>query len=279
MSERSLDWAMPVMRTGYAGRGLVYVIVAGISLFAIWRGGQAQGTSDALAAVESSPFGKILLTLVALGLFAYMIWRLIDAYFDLEDKGTDAKGIAARIGQAVTGLIHGALGVLTVSLMLSSGGGSGGSKTAYYLNQLMAMPGGNWVVGIAGVVTMGAGVYYLHKAWSQKYLQVLRANHFTMNWNQVLRAGVAAQGATVLIIGYLILRAARTSDGSDAGGLDKAFGWLSQQTYGQLLVTAMCLGLLGFALFMFVNAMYRIVPRLKDPDVSSVAREIKAKAS
>ena len=279
MSDRNLDWAMPVMRSGYAGRALVYLIVAGISLYTIWLGGDAKGTSDALASVERSPFGVVLLVLVAAGLFAYMAWRLVDAAFDLEDEGTDAKGILARLGQATTGLIHGALGVLVVSLIMGSGGEGGGSKSAYYVNQVMAMPGGNILVGAVGIVTMGAGIYYLHKAWSQGYLKKLRANHFTMNWNQVLRAGVAAQGATVLIIGYLILRAARTSDGSEAGGLDKAFGWLGQQTYGQVLVTAMCVGLLGFALFMAVNAMYRIVPRLKDPDVASVARQLKAKAS
>ncbi len=42
MSQHDLSWSIPVMRAGYAGRGLVYLAVAGFSLYAVWRGGQAQ---------------------------------------------------------------------------------------------------------------------------------------------------------------------------------------------------------------------------------------------
>ncbi len=42
------------------------------------------------------------------------------------------------------------------------------------------------------------------------------------------------------------------------------FDWLQSQPFGQGLVVAMCAGLLGFALFCFVNAAYRIIPVLHD---------------
>ncbi|WP_394153257.1 DUF1206 domain-containing protein [Loktanella salsilacus] len=278
MADDNLNWAMPVMRAGYAGRALVYLIVSGVSLFTIWQGGEAKGTSDALATIERSPFGMIALVVVALGLFAYMIWRLIDAWFDLEQHGTDAKGLFARAGQAVTGLIHGALGGLPLLLLFGSTDSGEGSKTAFYLSKLLSWPMGAIVIGLAAALTMGAGVYYLHKAWSQSYREALQANHFTLHWNRLLQIGVAAQGASVLIIGFLIGLTAWRHDPDAAGGLDKAFGWLAQQAYGQLLVTAMCIGLLLFALFMAVNAAYRIVPRLKDPDMMSLAQELKQKA-
>ncbi|WP_386682178.1 DUF1206 domain-containing protein [Loktanella sp. R86503] len=278
MADDNLNWAMPVMRAGYAGRALVYLIVSGVSLFTIWQGGEAKGTSDALATIERSPFGMIALVVVALGLFAYMIWRLIDAWFDLEQHGTDAKGLLARAGQAVTGLIHGALGGLPLLLLFGSTDSGEGSKTAFYLSKLLSWPMGAIIIGLVAALTMGAGVYYLHKAWSQSYREALQANHFTLHWNRLLQIGVAAQGASVLIIGFLIGLTAWRHDPDAAGGLDKAFGWLAQQAYGQLLVTAMCIGLLLFALFMAVNAAYRIVPRLKDPDMMSLAQRLKQRA-
>jgi hypothetical protein len=278
MADDTLNWAMPVMRAGYAGRALVYAIVSGISLFAIWHGDEAKGTSEALSMVERSPFGMLALWLVALGLFAYMAWRLVDAGFDLEDHGSDAKGLVARAGQAITGLIHGALGVLTLVLIFGSTDSGEGSKTAFYLSKLMSWPMGEIILGAVGLITMGAGVYYLHQAWTQNYRQKLRANHFTLHWNRLLQAGVAAQGLSVLIIGFLIVLAAWQHDPDAAGGLDKAFGWLSHQFYGQTLVTAMCLGLALFALFMAVNAAYRIIPKLRDPDVMSLAQKVKAMA-
>ena len=278
MAEDTLNWAMPVMRTGYAGRALVYAIVSGISLFAIWHGDEAKGTSEALEMVERSPFGMLLLWLVALGLFAYMAWRLVDAAFDLEDHGTDAKGLVARAGQAVTGLIHAALGVVVLVLIFGSTDSGEGSKTAFYLSRLMSWPMGRIILGAIGIVTMGAAIYYLHQAWSQSYRKKLKANHFTLHWNRLLQAGVAAQGASVMIIGFLIVLAAWQHDPNAAGGLDKAFGWLGNQVYGQTLVTAMCVGLALFALFLAVNAVYRIIPRLKDPDVMSLAQKVKQMA-
>ena len=273
MADSKMDWALPVMRAGYAGRGLTYVAVAGISLYTIWRGGSAQGTSAALEAVETSPFGTFLLVLIGVGLLCYTAWRVLDGAADLEDEGSDGKGMIARGGMIVTGLIHGALGIAALTIAFGGGDG-GGSGIAEATQMLMSAPFGIWLVGIAGVATIGAGIYYLHKAYTQSYRQKLQANHFTRHWNTALRAGVAAQGVTVTIIGGFLLYAAWTADPSQAGGLGQTFSWLSQQLYGQVLVTALCLGLLGFAVFLFVNALYRIVPRLSDPDMRNLAQAL-----
>ena len=126
MSQNDLSWTLPVMRAGYAGRGLVYLVVAGFSLYAVWRGGQAQGTSSALSQLETTTWGGIILFLIFLGMFAYAIWRFIDSAYDLEDYGSDGEGAIARAGMITTGLVHGAIGVLAFTLLFSerSGGGS-----------------------------------------------------------------------------------------------------------------------------------------------------------
>ena len=278
MADDKLDWALPVMRTGYAGRGMTYVVVAGISLFAIWQGGQAVGTGEALASLERSSWGLVLLSAIGVGLICYMGWRLLDAALDLEDYGTDGKGLIARIGMVVTGLVHGALGAVAIGLAAngqSSGGGDEGSGIAKATEAVMSAPFGVFLVGFAGLCTIGAGIYYLHKAWKQTYLEKLMANEFTRNWNGALRAGVAAQGVVVTIVGVFLTYAALTANPNEAGGLGETFAWLSEQAYGRILVTALCLGLLGFALFLFVNAAYRIVPRLKDPDMTSLAQALR----
>lgn len=283
-SERDYDpadfsWAVPFMRAGYAGRGLTYIVIGGFSLWAIWRGGQASGTSDSLKQLETTGWGSVVLCALAIGLIAYALWRAVDALWDLEDYGSGAKGIVARLGMVVTGLIHGALGIAAFLLLFTSGGGSGdGSKIADVTQKVMSAPFGIWIVGIAGVVTIAAGLYYLKKGITESYRENLRANRFTMNWNWVLKAGVLAQGVVVTIIGGFILYAAITANPNEAGGLGKTFEWLHGQTYGQVLVTALCLGLLGFAVFCFVNAANRIVPKAAGDDTVSVARKIKQQA-
>ena len=270
-----LDWSLPVMRAGYAGRGLTYLVVAGLSLWAIWRGGQAEGTSSAMETLTGSPLGRAVVIAAATGLIAYAIWRLIDAAFDLEAYGTDGKGVIARIGMVVTGLVHAALGVAVASTLSAgdssgggpgSGGGSpgGGGGIPGAVQTVFEWPGGRWIVVIAGLLTIGAAIYYARKAWKADYREHLFANEATRRWNGVLRAGVAAQAVLVAVAGGLLTLAGLRADAGEAGGIGEVFDWLQAQPFGQVLVVLMCVGLIGFALFCFVNAAYRIIPVLHE---------------
>ena len=270
-----LDWSLPVMRTGYAGRGLTYLVVAGLSLWAIWRGGQAEGTSSAMETLSGSTLGSAVVIAAATGLIAYAIWRLIDAAFDLETYGTDSKGVIARIGMVVTGLVHGALGVAVASTLGAgdpsgegSGGGSsgGGGGIPGAVQAVLDWPGGRWIVVTAGLLTIGAAIYYARKAWMADYREHLFANEATRRWNGVLRAGVAAQAVLVAVAGGLLTLAGLRADAGEAGGIAEVFDWLQAQPFGQALVVLMCVGLIGFALFCFVNAAYRIIPVLHEGD-------------
>lgn len=281
MSNQDLSWAVPVMRAGYAGRGVVYLVVAGFSLFALWHGGQAKGTSSALAQLERSTWGGFVLFLIFVGMVAYAIWRSLDATYDLEEYGKDGKGMVARAGMIVTGIIHLALGIAAFLLLFTSGSGEGGggsSSIVKAVDTVMGWPAGRWLVGIAGLATLGAGIYYGIKALKEKYREHLRANEFTTRWNWVLKAGVLAQGVIVTIIGCFIVYAAWTANPNEAGGVGEAFSWLNGQIYGQILVAIICVGLLGFAIFCFVNAAYRVVPKVAGDDVMTLARRAKQKA-
>ncbi len=273
-SPSDFTWAVPIMRAGYAGRGLTYLVIAGFSLWAIWQGGSAQGTSSALGQLEGSAWGAAVLVLIALGLAAYAVWRVVDAIWDLEDYGTDAKGLLARAGQIVTGLIHLAIGIAAAAILITSADGGGGSAISTAVGRLMSMPFGIWAVGVVGIITLGAGLYYGRKALREDYRDDLQANHFTLHWNPALRAGVLAQGIVVTVIGVFILIAALSADPGQAGGLGQTFTWLSQQVFGKVLVTLLCLGLLGFSLFCFVNAAYRIVPKAADEGMVSLAKRL-----
>jgi hypothetical protein len=268
---KDMGWAITLMRVGYLGRGLVYLAVAGISLYSIWRGGQAQDTSSALGWLENTWGGGAILFLILLGMLAYAIWRVVDAACDLEDYGSDAKGIVARLGMVVTGGIHLGIGVLAFSLLFGGGEAGQGSSTPRYVGAVMQWPGGRWIIGLVAVLILGAGAYYLRQGWQNEYRKHLRGNEFTTRWNSILKAGVMAHGLVIGVIGLLFLFAAWRSDPQAAGGVGEAFSWISNQVYGRFLVIAVCVGLVGFAIFCFVNAAYRIVPKASGPDIQSLA--------
>ncbi len=272
------DWAIPIMRAGYAGRALVYLVVAGYSLWSILHGGGGEGTSSALARLETTIGGNVVLLAIFLGMLCYAVWRLIDATWDLECYGSDGEGIVARIGMCVTGVIHFAIGVGALLILFTASGGGGESTISKAVGAILGWPGGRWILIAAALATIGAGGYYIKKGYSRDYRKHLRANHFTRNWDTLLRAGVGSQGIVVGIIGAFIAYAAWTYSPDSAGGLGSVFSWLSGQPYGQALVLALCAGLLCFALFCGVNAVFRIVPRASDPDIETLAARFKAQA-
>ncbi|WP_254684913.1 DUF1206 domain-containing protein [Tateyamaria omphalii] len=263
-------WAVPFMRAGYAGRALVYLVVSGFSLWSIAQGGQAEGTKGVTEQLTGS--GWPVLVLIALGMAAYAVWRLIDSIADLEAYGTNAKGLIARTGMIVTGLVHLGIGFLALSALIGSSSGDSGGLVA----SLMQMPGGRWIIGIAGALTACASIYYFRKGLKEDYRGNLKANAFTARANIVLKCGVLAQGAVVGIIGGLIVYAALQADSSQAGGMGQAFEWLRGQTFGRVLVAVLCVGLVGFAFFCAVNAVYRIVPKAYDGAGETLAAKFKS---
>jgi heme/copper-type cytochrome/quinol oxidase subunit 2 len=289
-----LAWSVPVMRVGFAGRGLVYLAVALFSLYAIWRGGRAQGTAPVLRHFEHSVAGDLLLALIGLGMVAFATWRAVEAYYDLDDRGSDAQGIAARLGLAVSGLVALGIGGAALLLLLADlggsggvaasaaaagagdgGSGAGGSQIDDAVMTIMGWPGGRWIVGLVGLAILGSGIFQFVRAAIGTYRRYLIANQFTWRWDWVLKAGVIARGAIIGVVGVLFLLAAWWANPWQAGGVDKAFAWMTGQPYGRVAVAAICVGLLGYALFCFVNAAYRFVPRVAPADVKALEARAK----
>ncbi len=278
MSDKAPAWVPPVMRAGYYARAAVYTVVGVLAFLAAVRGGQAQGTTNALADLRSAPLGVFALWFISIGLFAYMVWRLVDAALDLDDYGSDAKGMFARIGLAVTGLIHGAIGVSVAATAMGGGNGSDGGGAQSATQKLMSMPYGPWLVGIVGVITIGAGVYYMRKGWGEKYKKHIRVTPTTQKLDPAMKFGCIAEGVVVGLIGISILIAAINTDPSQAGGVGEALGQLRSMSFGRILLGAVGLGLIGFAIENAVEGTYRILPRYAGPDVMTMARQAKLKA-
>jgi hypothetical protein len=129
-----------------------------------------------------------------------------------------------------------------------------------------------------GLCVIGAGVYYAYKGYAEKYKEDIVNTSTTERLEPVLKFGFIAQGVVVGIIGVLVTYAAVTTDPSEAGGLGAAFEQIRSAPFGRFLLIAIALGLVGFAIENFIEARYRIVPRLRDPDTQTMAMKARAEA-
>jgi hypothetical protein len=238
-----------VTRLGFAARGLMYGAIGYLALVS-GRTEDARGIIDYL----EHRTGAVLVTVMAVGFFSYAAWRFWEAWLDTEDHGSDAKGVAVRLGGAGSGLVHLGLGVAAILAAFHArrGGGDGPESGAA---MALGMPGGEWLLYLAAAVAAGAGIQQFRKAWKLKFLRHFKPDAAKRTWIGWLgRIGYAARGCVFLVVGWLLLGAARTHSAGAAGGIDDALGSLPR-----LVQLAVAAGVLLFGLFSLTEAAYRKV--------------------
>ncbi len=259
-------WVERLARLGYAAKGAVYIVVGLLAAMAAFgRGGKTTDTRGALATIVAQPFGRVLLGTVAVGLAGYAIWRFVQAGVDAEHKGSDAKGMAVRIGYAISGLIHAGLAFTAMQLVVGSESGSrrgsGDSASQDWTARLLDQPFGPWLVALLGAVIIGIGLAQLFKAYTAKFREKLKLSEMSnteQTWaTRSGRLGFAARGVVFGVIGTFLILAALQSDPSQARGLGGALRALEQQSFGSLILGVVAIGLVAYGVFMLVAARYR----------------------
>jgi hypothetical protein len=239
-NSRVYDVAITV---GLIAYGVVYLLVAWIALQLAWgKSSEEASQQGALQELADKPLGGFLLWVVALGLFALVIWKALElVYGNLE---TSKKVSAA--GRAVVYL---ALGISAIRVAVGSGGSSSSGQESMTA-KLMQNGAGRVLVVVIGLVIIGVGIRQLYKAYTKKFTEDLTGgvSHTTIVLGRV---GYAAKGVAFAIVGALFVWAALDYDPQKAGGLDTAMHTIKDQPFGAVLLTVMAIGLACFGVYCF----------------------------
>lgn len=260
MATRS-SWIEQIARFGYASKGAVYFIVGLLAMqVAFGIDGKAAGTGGALQTIVIQPFGKFLLSVVAVGLMGYVIWRFTQALVDPEHQGREAKRVVKRLGYAFSGLSYLGLALSAVQIVIGSDGNDSSWRQDWTAG-LLAQPFGQWLVGIIGVIVFGVGLSYIYGAYSTNFreqLKLAEMNSVQVKWaTRIGRVGIAARGIGFGIIGLLVIQAAFQSDPGEVQGLGGALETLAEEPVGQWILGVVAVGLVTYAFHMLVTARYR----------------------
>lgn len=261
MSDSASHRAIIVLaRTGYAARGIVYLLVGGLTILAAFgQGGQTTGSQGALKSVLTAPLGTVLLLLLALGLVSYALWRSIQAIKDPDHHGTTPKGIAIRAGLLGSAAAHLVLAAFSVMVVVTIGASSGGSEssTQSTVDWLMSQPFGRWLVGSLGLAIGSIGLVYHLKAWKtdfdDEFDMPTRSRHWAF---PMFRFGLTIRGIVFMIVGGLFVAAAYQINPEQAGGTAQALDTLREQPFGKWLLATVAVGLIAFGLYSFLQTLY-----------------------
>lgn len=247
-------------QAGLVGRALFYAVLALLAAQVVIGGGGGAENANAQGAIQAiaeQPFGKVLLIALAAAFGAYAMWRAVQAYRGPREE-PDLPEWFVRAGFASRAVLYSGLAVLALRPVLS-GGGSGGNSERTMTQKLLEMTGGQWIVGLVGLVVLGVAAYQAYHAVTRSFLEDLDERDIdenTRTWLEPLgSAGHAGRALAFGLVGAFILQAAVSFE-SGGVGLDGALGELSGTGYGPFLIGAVALGFALYGGYLVAMARY-----------------------
>jgi len=257
-------WASYLARFGYAAKGVVYLLMGGIAArFALGAGGEPTDNNGAIRALYAEPFGKLLLAIIAVGLFGYALWNVVRAVLDIDHEGTKPQAILKRIG--FVAVAFGYFGLSLAAAQLASGRGSGGKSsdattqdwTARFLDLRIGVP----LVVLGGVLFCAIALAVAYEGYSGRFMKYFSYGKLSQATERALRwlggFGLLSLAVVFVEIGVFLVVAALQHDPGKAKGLGGALVALAAEPFGPLLLGVVAFGLLAYGVYSFGQARYR----------------------
>jgi hypothetical protein len=254
-SSKALDHAV---RVGIIAYGIVHLLIAWVAIQLAFGSEEGSASSDgALSTMAQTPVGGVLLYVVAAGFAALVLWQLTEAlagHRDAEGK----KRVFKRLGSGMKAVLYGALG--WSALKIAMGGGSDGGGTDTITSKIMAMPGGQLLVGLVGVAVAAYAARLIYRGLSESFMDKLKAEGQVGDTGKAFvlfgKAGYVSKGLALLVVAGLFLWAAWSHDPKKSGGLDQALHKVLEQPFGMPILVALGAGIACYGLFAFAWARH-----------------------
>jgi hypothetical protein len=256
-------WFSLVARLGFVARGLIYGLIGVLALdLAFGRGGASASQAGALQTVAHQPLGEWLLIATAIGLGGYAAWRLMQAALGHGPEGGGEDSAGGRIIALVSGLIYLSFLALAIRVLTSPNHQAGQKPKAHTTaHDVLSLPGGQVMLGIAGAVLVAAGLYQAYKGLSRSFVKDAKTGEMsatTKRWyTRIGVIGYCGRAAVFVLAGALVLVAAAHQKAHQAKGLDGSLRTLADQPYGAAMLCAVAVALIAFGVYSLADARYR----------------------
>ncbi|MDQ6658860.1 MAG: DUF1206 domain-containing protein [Actinomycetota bacterium] len=240
-----------LVSVGLAAYGVVHLLIAWIALQLAWSGGGQQASqSGAFRQMASTPIGRVLLWITAIGLFTLTLWQLFEAGWGHQGV-SGRERVGRRLSSAGKAVVYLALAISAVSTAAGSSSSNSNTGEQTLTAKLLSVTFGRLLVSVVGVLVIVVGGRLIYRGVRSKFTRDL-AGSVGAGVIRLGQIGYLAKGIAVAIVGVLFVVAAITFDPRKAGGLDAALRTLRNQPFGPILLTVMALGIGCFGVYCFV---------------------------
>ena len=259
-NSRYVDW---LARAGFIARGVMYALIGILALeIAFGNSGHKADQSGAVRVVASTPFGEVLLWLLAIGLAGMALWRLSEALYG--GPGADGRKTSNRLIAAFKAVLYAfiAFGILKYALGLGAPKSSN-NQAVDLTSTAMREPGGRVAVGIAGLILIGVGAWLAWQAFERKFLAEIKTGEMSPQTKKAVtflgRYGGIARGIVFSAAGLFLLIAAFTANAHKAKGSDATLRAFTKTPAGPWLLVLVAIGLVLFGCYSWAESRWRKV--------------------
>ncbi|MFI5805361.1 DUF1206 domain-containing protein [Streptomyces sp. NPDC051561] len=250
-------------RAGFTARGVIHLFIGILALqIALGGGGKSADQGGALSELAEKPFGKVLLWALGIGLIAMALWQLTEALFG--SVGPDGNKPRKRLMAGAMFVFYGFVSYSVLAFAIGSkGSGDGASdqQSQDVTAKAMGLPAGQWLVGVAALVIVGAGVWIAVQAARRKYHEEMKIGEMSPRTRKLVDVtgvgGGVSRGLVFAVAGGFAVAAAVTFDPEKAKGMDDTIKSFQETPVGPWLLVVLAIGLMLFGVFSFAMARWR----------------------
>ncbi|WP_079159373.1 DUF1206 domain-containing protein [Streptomyces griseus] len=251
-------------RAGFVARGVIYLLVGVLALRIAFSdgGGEQADRGGAIAEIAAKPFGSVLLWALGAALAAMALWRLSEACFG--QAGPDGRKPSKRAAAAGRAVFYAFVAYSVLSYAAGdqgSGSGSSDRQTDDVTARVLGWTGGQWLVGLAGAVVVGAGLWMAYRAVTRAYHKHLKLSEMTRKARRAVDVvgvfGGTARGVLFATAGGFAVAAAVRHEPGKAKGMDDTLRSFTETPAGPWLLALIALGLAAFGAFSWAQARWR----------------------
>lgn len=243
-----------LVRLGYAARGLTYLLLGYLALGT--RAKPDEGNQAVFEMLQDVPLGTPILYIMAIGLVAYVLFKLASAIADVQHRGTDKKGIVKRIGDGASAVAYTVLAYSALKFAQAGRQSADSGQSEQTAGTVLDWSLGGIVVGLVGVGFLFGAFMQAKNAVTGSFMH--RVSSRAPNAIEpVGRVGYAARAIVFAIIGWSLVQAAWFDSETQVKGLGEAL--MSLRESGGVY-TVVAVGLMLFGAYSLTVARYRIIP-------------------
>lgn len=250
-------WVGPVVRLGYLAKGLIYSLIGVLALRVALGldGGRLTDPSGVLRTILSQRFGRVMLTLIGIGIVGYAAYYIFEAAADLRRRGGGRRGWTDRGLTMIKAAVYGAIGVQALLVVFFDRRPM--DRTEQGARAVMQFPLGEWLLVGIGLGVAVYGITQLRMVWRGGVDDDIDAPRVRREapWLLTLgRFGIAGRSVILILMGATFARSGWRGRAADADGYREALRTIA--SFDPWLLTAIGAGLLCFGLYQLCYARY-----------------------